>query len=78
MRYALIVLLACGLALAGCNGKPFGYFDQSSFTPSPYQAKVSDFGGFVGSCASEENFPYYWECMSENAGGENGEGDGSE
>jgi hypothetical protein len=26
------------------------------------------FGGFVGDCASDENFPYYWQCQSENAG----------
>lgn len=26
------------------------------------------FGSFRGDCASEENFPYYWECQAENAG----------
>ena len=26
------------------------------------------FGGFVGDCASDENFPFYWECQAENAG----------
>ncbi len=26
------------------------------------------FGGFVGDCSSDENFPYYWECQRENAG----------
>ena len=26
------------------------------------------FGGFIGDCASDENFPYYWDCQRENAG----------
>ena len=26
------------------------------------------FGGFVGDCSSDENFPYYWECQAESAG----------
>ena len=26
------------------------------------------FGGFIGDCASDENFPYYWECQAESAG----------
>jgi hypothetical protein len=26
------------------------------------------FGGFIGDCASDENFPHYWQCQSENAG----------
>ena len=26
------------------------------------------FGGFIGDCASDENFPYYWECQRESAG----------
>ena len=26
------------------------------------------FGGFIGNCTSDENFPYYWQCLSENAG----------
>ena len=26
------------------------------------------FGGFIGDCASDENFPYYWECQAENGG----------
>jgi hypothetical protein len=23
------------------------------------------FGGFIGNCSSDENFPYYWECQAE-------------
>jgi len=26
------------------------------------------FGGFIGNCTSDENFPDYWQCQSENAG----------
>ena len=26
------------------------------------------FGGFIGNCTSDENFPFYWQCQSENAG----------
>ena len=26
------------------------------------------FGGFIGDCASDENFLYYWECQAENGG----------
>ena len=26
------------------------------------------FGGFIGDCSSDENFPNYWQCWEENAG----------
>lgn len=26
------------------------------------------FGGFIGDCADDKNWPYYWQCMSENSG----------
>ena len=26
------------------------------------------FGGFIGDCTDDENFAYYWQCQSENAG----------
>lgn len=26
------------------------------------------FGGFIGDCTDNRNWPYYWQCMSENAG----------
>ena len=26
------------------------------------------FGGFIGDCASDENFPLYWECQEEIGG----------
>ena len=40
---------------------PQGYIRSDVYQPEKY-------GGFRGDCSSEENFPYYWECMSENAG----------
>ena len=26
------------------------------------------FGGFVGECTDDQNWPYFWQCMSENSG----------
>ncbi|MGD8344148.1 MAG: hypothetical protein PVI38_18495 [Desulfobacterales bacterium] len=26
------------------------------------------FGGFVGDCADDKNWPYFWKCQSENSG----------
>ena len=26
------------------------------------------FGGFVGDCTDDQNWPYFWQCMSENSG----------
>ena len=26
------------------------------------------FGGFIGNCTDDENFAYFWKCLSENAG----------
>ena len=40
---------------------PQGYIDPKIYLPGR-------FGGFIGDCASDENFQWYWECMSENAG----------
>ena len=80
MRYALIAVLLCGLLLGSCASKPFDYFGQDrSFTPSPYQEKVAQFGGFEGDCASDANFPYYFQCQSERAGdADSGDGDGGD
>lgn len=30
--------------------------------------ELGRFGGFIGDCTDEKNWPYYWQCMSENAG----------
>ena len=40
---------------------PQGYIRSDIYDPGKY-------GGFRGDCASDANWPFYWECMSENAG----------
>ena len=40
---------------------PQGYIRSDVYQPEKY-------GGFRGDCASDANWPYYWECMSENSG----------
>ncbi len=40
---------------------PQGYIISKDYQPEKY-------GGFIGDCASDENFPFYWDCMSENSG----------
>ena len=47
-----------------------GNLEQVVKSPQGYVINGSKarFGGFVGDCASDQNFPYYWECQAENAG----------
>lgn len=40
---------------------PHGYIITKDYEPGR-------FGGFVGDCTDDKNWPYYWQCMSENAG----------
>lgn len=40
---------------------PHGYIIDNEHEPGR-------FGGFVGDCADDQNWPYYWQCMSENSG----------
>jgi hypothetical protein len=40
---------------------PHGYIITKDYEPGR-------FGGFVGDCADDQNWPFYWECQSENAG----------
>ena len=40
---------------------PQGYIITKDYQPGR-------FGGFIGDCADDKNWPYYWECMSENSG----------
>ena len=40
---------------------PHGYIIDKDYEPGR-------FGGFVGDCTDDKNWPYYWQCMSENAG----------
>lgn len=40
---------------------PHGYIIDKDYDPGR-------FGGFIGDCTDDKNWPYFWECMSENAG----------
>jgi hypothetical protein len=40
---------------------PHGYIIDQDY-------ELGRFGGFVGDCTDDQNWPYYWQCMSENAG----------
>ena len=40
---------------------PHGYIIDTDYEPGR-------FGGFVGDCTDDQNWPYYWQCMSENSG----------
>jgi hypothetical protein len=40
---------------------PHGYIIDKDY-------ELGRFGGFIGDCTDEQNWPYYWECMSENSG----------
>ena len=40
---------------------PHGYIITKDYEPG-------GFGGFIGDCSSDKNWPYYWQCMSENSG----------
>ena len=40
---------------------PHGYIITKDY-------ELGRFGGFTGDCTDEKNWPYYWQCMSENAG----------
>jgi hypothetical protein len=46
---------------AGPVKSPHGYIITKDYEPGR-------FGGFIGDCADDQNWPYYWECQSENAG----------
>jgi hypothetical protein len=76
-----LTILPIMLALISCagTGDPQGPTDPSNpVTPpavpqkSPHGYVVGGdperFGGFIGDCSSDENFAYYWQCQSENAG----------
>ena len=30
--------------------------------------ELGRFGGFIGDCTDDQNWPYFWQCVSENAG----------
>jgi hypothetical protein len=40
---------------------PHGYIITKDY-------ELGRFGGFTGDCTDDKNWPYYWQCMSENSG----------
>ena len=40
---------------------PHGYIITKDY-------ELGRFGGFVGNCTDDQNWPYFWQCVSENAG----------
>ena len=40
---------------------PHGYIITKDYEPGR-------FGGFIGDCTDDQNWPYFWQCVSENAG----------
>lgn len=40
---------------------PHGYIITKDY-------ELGRFGGFIGDCADDKNWPYYWQCLSENSG----------
>ena len=40
---------------------PHGYIISKDY-------ELGRFGGFTGDCTDDKNWPYYWQCMSENSG----------
>ena len=40
---------------------PHGYIITKDY-------ELGRFGGFIGDCTDDQNWPYYWQCVSENAG----------
>ena len=47
-----------------------GYSEKLVKSPNGYviNGPKAIFCGFIGDCASDENFPLYWECQAENGG----------
>ena len=46
--------------------------DSKKLVKSPHgyviNGSTERFGGFIGDCSSDENFPLYWECQEEIGG----------
>ena len=40
---------------------PHGYIITKDYEPGR-------FGGFIGDCTDDQNWPYFWQCVNENAG----------
>jgi hypothetical protein len=68
------------LSLTACVGsgdpqeqeEPLNPVSRSVNQKSPHGYVIGGdperFGGFIGDCTSYENFPFFWQCQSENAG----------
>ena len=75
-----MAVLLIFLSLVSCVGtgdpqgpqKPLNPVTRAVPPKSPHGYVVRGdperFGGFIGDCTTDENFPYYWQCQSENAG----------
>ena len=75
-----LTILTIMLALISCAGTGDPQGPEAPLNPvipvgaqkSPHGYVVGGdperFGGFIGNCSSDENFPNYWQCQSENAG----------
>lgn len=71
----LVIFILAACAGSGDPGGPAEPVDAVSRTKphkSPHGYVIGGdparFGGFVGDCTSDENFPNFWQCQSENAG----------
>jgi len=40
---------------------PHGYIITKDY-------ELGRFGGFIGDCTDDQNWPYFWQCVSENSG----------
>jgi hypothetical protein len=78
MKYLAVLLFILSLVSCAGTGDPQGPSEPLNAvtqvvpqrSPRGYVVggNPERFGGFIGDCASDENFPYYWQCQSENAG----------
>jgi len=78
MKNLAIWFIILNLAACGGAGAPRGPKEPlNPVTPAGPQKSVHGyvtggdperFGGFIGDCTRDENFPAYWQCQSENAG----------
>ena len=78
MRHLAKLLVILSLAACVGTGDPQGPAEpvdpvspaENQKSPHGYviNANPGKFGGFIGDCTSDENFPFFWECMRENSG----------
>ena len=78
MRHLAKLLVILSLAACVGTGDPQGPAEpvdpvspaENKKSPHGYviNANPGKFGGFIGDCTSNENFPFFWKCMRENSG----------